>query len=195
MAKEWKKSRSTTRSLNNLVEMGLLHDQEFGGWRAPEGESYPDPRASEIVVFEDFFKRGFGVPVHPFLQSLLLYYEIGICNLHPNSILLMVTFIHLCEAFVGIEPHFDLFRYLFCLRKKGVVGGSKIAGGVYLNLRDGMKNRYSAAHGTPPSLSGTRGGSTSGRSRVALHSVTSVTSPRRGPAGQTGQSILVRCRS
>jgi len=26
MAKEWKKSWSTTRSLNDLVEMGLLHD-------------------------------------------------------------------------------------------------------------------------------------------------------------------------
>jgi len=28
------------------------------------------------------------------------------------------------------------------LRKKGAVGGSKIADGVYLNLRDRMKNRY-----------------------------------------------------
>ena len=121
---------------------GVLHDQELGGWRALEGESYPDPRSSEIVVFEDFFKRGFGVPIHPFLQGLLLYYEIGICNLHPNSILLVATFIHLCEAFVGIEPRFDLFRYLLYLRKKGTVGGSKIAGGVYLNLHDGMKNRY-----------------------------------------------------
>jgi len=72
MAKEWKKARSTTRSLNDLVEMGLLHNQELGGWRAPEGESYPDPRAGEIVVFGDFFKRGFGVSVHPFLQGLLL---------------------------------------------------------------------------------------------------------------------------
>jgi len=43
MAKEWKKSRSTTRSLNDLVQMGLLHDQELGGWRALEGKSYPDP--------------------------------------------------------------------------------------------------------------------------------------------------------
>jgi hypothetical protein len=48
----------------------------------------------------------------------------------------------LCEAYVGIELHFDLFCNLFCLRKKGAVGGSKIAGGVYLNLHDGMKNRY-----------------------------------------------------
>jgi hypothetical protein len=142
MAKEWKKSRSNTRSINDLVEKGLLHNQEIGGWRTPEAECYPDPRAGEIVVFEDFFKRGFGIPVHPFLQGLLLYYEIGICNLHPNSILLVSTFIHLCEAYVGIEPHFDLFRYLFYLRKKGAVGGSKITGGVYLNLRDGMKNRY-----------------------------------------------------
>jgi hypothetical protein len=142
MAKEWKKSRCTTKSLNELVEMGLLHNQELSSWRVPSGESFLEPRAGEIVVFEDFFKRGFGVPIHPFLQGLLLHYEIGICNLHPNSILLVATFIHLCEAYVGIEPHFDLFCYLFCLREKGAVGGSKIAGRVYLNLHDGMKNHY-----------------------------------------------------
>ena len=39
MAKEWKKSRSSVRSLNDLVGMGLLHSQELDGWRAPEGES------------------------------------------------------------------------------------------------------------------------------------------------------------
>jgi len=43
MAKEWKKSRSNTRSLNDLVEKGLLHNQELGGWRAPEGESCNTP--------------------------------------------------------------------------------------------------------------------------------------------------------
>jgi len=142
MAKEWKKSKSTTKSINELVEMGPLHNQELGSWRAPLGESFLDPRAGEIVVFKDFFKRGFEVPVHPFLQGLLLYYEIGIHNLHPYSIILVATFIHLCEAFAGIEPHFDMFLYLFCLRKKGAVGGSKIAGGVFLNLRDGMINHY-----------------------------------------------------
>ena len=100
------------------------------------------PKLERMLFLKIFFKRGFGVPVHLFLQGLLLYFEIRICNLHPNSILLVATFIYLCEAYVGIEPHFDLFRYLFCLRKKGAVGGSKIAGRVYLNLRDGMKNRY-----------------------------------------------------
>ena len=59
MAKEWKKSQSNTRFLNDLVEKRLLHNEVLGGWRAPEGESYPDPRAGEIIVFEDFIKRGF----------------------------------------------------------------------------------------------------------------------------------------
>jgi hypothetical protein len=142
MVKEWWKSKSTTQSINELVNMEVLHNQELSDWRAPVGESFLDLRPDEIVVFEDFFRRGFRVLVHPFLQGLLLYYEIGICNLHPNSILLIATFINLHEAFVGIEPHFDLFHYLFCVRKKGSQGGSKIAIGVYLNLRDEMKTHY-----------------------------------------------------
>ena len=138
MAKEWWKSRSNEQTIEDLVTMGVLHNKALAGWRAPKGESFLDPQPGEIVIFKDFFKRGFGVPVHPFLQGLCLYYEIGICNLHPNSILLVSTFIHLCEAYGGFQPHFDFFRHLFCLRKKGS-GGSKIARGAYLNLRDGMK--------------------------------------------------------
>jgi hypothetical protein len=119
---EWWKSKSTESSVNDLIGLGVLLDKELGGWRASDSECFLDPQPSEIVVFEDFFKRGFGVPIHPFLQGLWLYYEIGICNLHPNSILLVSTFIHLCEAFGGFAPHFDLFRHLFCLRKKGSRG-------------------------------------------------------------------------
>jgi hypothetical protein len=104
MRKEWWVSKSTDRSVNELIAAGVLHNRELAGWRLSVGDSYPDPEPGEIVVFEDFFKRGFGVPVHPFIQGLCLYYEIGICNLHPNSILL-----------VCLYP----FRYLFCLRKKG----------------------------------------------------------------------------
>jgi hypothetical protein len=101
MRKEWWKSKSNESSINDLVGLGVLHNKALRGWRASDLESFPDPQPGEIVVFEDFCKRGFGVPIHPFLQGLCLYYEIGICNLHPNSILLVSTFIHLCEAFGG----------------------------------------------------------------------------------------------
>jgi hypothetical protein len=142
MKKEWRKSKATESSINDLVSLGVLQNKALGGWRASDSKSFHDPQPGEIVVFEDFFKRRFGVPIHPFLQGLCLYYEIGICNLHPNSILLVSTFIHLCEAFDGFAPHFDLFCYLFCLRKKGSKRGSQITGGVYLTLHDGMKSEY-----------------------------------------------------
>ena len=67
MAKEWWKSRSNEQTIEDLITMGVLHNKALAGWHAPEGESFPDPQPGEIVVFEDFFKRGFGVPVHPFL--------------------------------------------------------------------------------------------------------------------------------
>jgi hypothetical protein len=67
MRKEWSKSKSTESSINNLVGLGVLHNRELAGWRPAGSDSYPNPHPGEIVVFEDFFKRGFGVPVHPFL--------------------------------------------------------------------------------------------------------------------------------
>ena len=66
---------------------------------------------------------------------------VSLCNLDPNTILHISIFIHFCEAYLGILPHFNLFRYLFWLKKRGG-GGSKVVGGVYLQLRDGMAGEY-----------------------------------------------------
>ena len=66
---------------------------------------------------------------------------ISLCNLHPNTIMHISVFIHFCEMYLGVLPHFNLFRHLFWLKKKGG-GGSKVVGGVYLQLRDGMASKY-----------------------------------------------------
>jgi hypothetical protein len=119
MKKEWNMSKCTTLNLERLVRMGVLHAQELTGWRAPDLEPYPDPKGGEIVVFEEYFTHRFGVPIHPFLQGLCNYYEISICNMHLNSVLLVACFVHLCEAYGGFQPHFDYFHHLFWLKKKG----------------------------------------------------------------------------
>ena len=69
------------------------------------------------------------------------FWVISLCNLHPNTILHISIFIHFCEAFLGVLSHFNLFRHLFWLKKKGG-GGSKVVGGVYLQLYDGMVGEY-----------------------------------------------------
>ena len=36
-------------------------------------------------------------------------------HLTPNGIQHIAAFIALCEGFLGISPHFDLWRYLFAV--------------------------------------------------------------------------------
>jgi hypothetical protein len=95
-----------------------------------------------MVVFEGFHVWGFGVLVHPFLHKLLLYYGISLCHLNPNSICHISIFIDLCEAFLGIDPHFNLFRHFFCLKPFFGSGLPKVVGSCYLVLQDGMASQY-----------------------------------------------------
>ena len=68
---EWVRLRTGEAELNRLVEAGILPDRATAGWRPTLGESFPMPHIDEAVVFEDYFLRGLGFPVHPFLRDLL----------------------------------------------------------------------------------------------------------------------------
>ena len=106
---EWVQSTCSEADINVLVFDGVLPDQATAGWRAAAGERFLTPDTDELVVFESFFVRGFGIPAHPFLRKLVHYYGIALCHLNPNSILHLAIFINLCEAYLGIDAHFNLF--------------------------------------------------------------------------------------
>ena len=111
--KEWGPSLMGKTELNEMVEAGVLPDRVTAGWRPADGEPYPMPHTDKLVVFEDYFWRGLGLLVHPFLRDLLEYWGVSLCNLHPNTILHISMFIHFCEVYLGILPHLNLFRHLF----------------------------------------------------------------------------------
>ena len=117
----------------------ILPDEMTIGWHLVEAERFRNPRVSKLVIFEDFYRRGFGLPTHPFLRKLLLYYGILLIHLNPNSILHLAIFINLCEAYLGIEPHLNLFRYFFHLKS---FVDAKVVGATYLVLRDGKVAEY-----------------------------------------------------
>jgi hypothetical protein len=85
MRKEWWKSKSTKSSINELVGLGLLHVKELRGWRASDLESFPDPQPDEIVVFEDFFKREIGVPIHPSSKAFACTTRLGFAICIPTQ--------------------------------------------------------------------------------------------------------------
>lgn len=73
------------------------------------------------------------------MRKLLNYYKIRLIHQNPNSILHLSIFINLCEANLGIDPHFNLFHYFFHLES---FASSKVVGGAYLVLWDNMTSEY-----------------------------------------------------
>jgi hypothetical protein len=47
------------------------------------------------------------------LRSLLQFYGLELHHLNPSGILHILAFVILCEAYMGIEPHFNLWNYFF----------------------------------------------------------------------------------
>jgi hypothetical protein len=80
-------------------------------WHAAAGDPYPmEKNPDEIPMFTRFAECGLALPASNFFKGLLEYYDIEYRNLNPNGIFHTSVFVHFCEAFLGIKPHWVLFR-------------------------------------------------------------------------------------
>ena len=77
------------------------------------GEDFPCPQAGKVVSFLAFHEHGLGYPTHWFLRGLLNEWGLELQHLNPTRVLHIVGFITMCEAFLGMEPHVDFFRWMF----------------------------------------------------------------------------------
>jgi hypothetical protein len=77
-----------------------------------------------------------------FFRGLLDFYDLNLTHLNPNSILQVAIFVQLCEAFLGILPHFGLWRYLYHCRPGMAAGQHQLIGGASLGLHRGRKVEY-----------------------------------------------------
>jgi hypothetical protein len=94
----------------------------------------------EQVVFASFFERGVNIPAGDFFRGLLFYYKMELVHLVPNSIKVVSTFVHFCEAYLGISPHFVLRGHLFCVKSIGK--RSSPVGPVMFCLRSSLKSEW-----------------------------------------------------
>jgi hypothetical protein len=130
----------TEANIQALVDRRLLRPKAKVEWRAATGEQFSSEDVKEQVIFASFFKCGFDLPVGDFFRGLLYYYNLELVHLVPNSITVVSTFIHFCEAYLGIFPHFLLWRYLFCVKSTGKRSGPVEA--VMFTLRSGLKAEW-----------------------------------------------------
>jgi hypothetical protein len=82
------------------------------------------------------------LPSCSFFRGLLYYYGLELHHLNPNSIYHISIFIYFCEAFLRIEPHWDLFRFLFRVKPQPTSKKLSVAGGAGIQLRQQAGDKY-----------------------------------------------------
>jgi hypothetical protein len=147
----WPFSTVAVEDLEALVTDGLLHPLSGGPqpeWMAPASEADPTPPPGYVVSFIPFHERGFGVPASCFMRALLHYYGVELHNFNPNSIVQAAIFAAVCEGFLGIDTHWDLWTHLFSAEFFAAMTDAKKvrmavrASGCTLQLRPGRAQQY-----------------------------------------------------
>jgi hypothetical protein len=128
--------------LLHLVDVGVLLPKELCPFWICRGVTVSIEDTHESVIYVPFLIRGLVLPVSPFFRGLIDFYDLNLTHLNPNSILQISIFVHLCEAYLGILPHFGLWKYLYHCRPRMAGGQHQLVGGASLEMRRGRKTEY-----------------------------------------------------
>jgi hypothetical protein len=129
--------QSQNRNLLALLNSGFLREKEVDMWRAIAGDQYPmEKNPNEIPMFTQFAERGLSLPASDFFKGLLGYYGIEYLNLNPNGIFHTSLFVHFCEAFLGIKPHWILLRKFFRVKPQPSASSPRVVGGAEIQMRE-----------------------------------------------------------
>jgi hypothetical protein len=96
----------------------------------------------EIPMFARFAERGLALPASNFFKGLMGYYGIEYLNLNPNGILHIAVFVHFCEPFLGIKPHWILFRKFFRVKPQLSTSNPRVVGGAGIQMREDAVEQY-----------------------------------------------------
>jgi hypothetical protein len=141
--REWKKSKAKTEDLLALLNSGFLREKQVDMWRAAAGDLYPmEKNEDKIPMFARFAKRGLSLPASNFVKGLMGYYGIEYLNLNPNGIFHTTVFVHFCEAFLGIKPHWILFRKFFRVKSQPSASNPRVVGGAGIQMREDAAEQY-----------------------------------------------------
>jgi len=107
----------------------------------------PKPPSGYVVSLARLHKRGFGVPAGRFFRALCHHYRVELHNFSPNAISQAAVFVAVCEGYLGVNLHWNLWRHLFWgeLHTDSVQRGLRRpvrSGGFTLHMREKRKDMY-----------------------------------------------------
>jgi len=116
-ADDWHPSSMTERRLLELESEGLLRRRtslSSPEWIAPPaGHREPQPPEGYVVSFAKFHRHGLGAPPSCFMRALCFHYGVELQHFSPNAITVAAVFAAVCEGYLGMMPHWDLWLHLY----------------------------------------------------------------------------------
>ena len=116
-AEDWSPSKVTQSEMDSLVAQGLLRPNPEEGpawWVIPSAEHRePHPPEGYVVSFTRYHRMGLGVPPSRFMRGLAHHFEVELQHFSPNSISHAAIFAAVCEGYLKMEPHWEMFVHLF----------------------------------------------------------------------------------
>jgi hypothetical protein len=93
-------------------------------------------------MFSQFVEHGLTLPTSDFFKGMLRYYDIEYVNFNPNGVFCIFVFVHLFEAFVGINPHRIFFRKFFRLKPHPSANHLRVVRGAGVQMHEDAVGQY-----------------------------------------------------
>jgi hypothetical protein len=117
VADDWRSSSMTERQLRDLEKEGILRPRASSTWREwiapPADHREPNPPKGYVVSFAKFHRHGLGSPSSRFMRALCHHYGVELQHFSPNAITAVAIFAAVCEGYLGVMPHWDLWLHLY----------------------------------------------------------------------------------
>ncbi|KAE8783063.1 hypothetical protein D1007_43497 [Hordeum vulgare] len=123
----WVGSEVSVEHIEALRHRRVLPLADLVAARVRGAEAVLTPEKGEVVVFEEHFYHGFGLPASDFFSRFLTFFGPQPYHVAPNASLQLAAFVVLCEGFIGIEPRLDLWCKLFFFKQQSMTTNKSVA--------------------------------------------------------------------
>ena len=114
---DWRPSSMTERWLRDLENEGLLRPCTSSSrleWITPTADHRePKPPEGYVVSFAKFHRHGLGSSPSHFMRALCHNYGVELQHFSLDAITAAAIFAAVCEGYLGMMPHWDLWLHLY----------------------------------------------------------------------------------
>jgi len=116
-ADDWRPSSMMERRLLELERERLLRPRTSLSrpeWIAPTADHRERSTPTGYVVsFAKFHRHGLGAPPSRFMRALCHHYWVELQHFSPNAITVAAVFAAVCDGYLGMMPHWELWLHLY----------------------------------------------------------------------------------